>query len=265
MEYSTFENAVPRIGYFIYRNSTPNWKIEPSQTDFIDFTYVVGGTAVYIINGKEFTAREGDLLCIPRHSSRSAISHAAGNFECYAVNFHMYSFDNNLEGNEVVVPLPLHTSVGIHEGVISLYKRLNETWLRRRPGYIMQGSALFMLILQRFIEMLLYEVDTHQFDPRVKAAIRFITDNYSEAISISDAARKVHLTPNYLGIVFKQETGITFRDYLNTIRLNQAEDLLRAGEGSITEIAHKCGFKDVFYFSRLFKKTKGTTPSSIQS
>jgi len=272
MGYNNFDNAVPRIDYFIYRNNTPSWKIEHAQTDFIDITYVVGGTAVYVINGTEYTIKEGDLLCIPKDSERSAISHMANNFECYAVNFRLFSFEDaeaSAEiitlGQEVDIPLPLISPVGIHEGIVSLYKRLNENWLRRRPGYIMRGCALFMLILQRFVEMLLYEVDTHQFDSRVKAAIRFITDNYAESISITDAAKEVHLTPNYLGILFKQETGVTFRDYLNTIRLNQAEDMLRAGEGSITEIAHKCGFKDVFYFSRLFKKFKGATPSSVQS
>ena len=261
MDYSEFDNAVPRIDYFIYRNNTPSWKIEPAQTDFVDMTYVIGGSAVYVINGVAITVKEGDLLCIPRHSRRAATSPSAGTFEIFAVNFRMY----NAEMEEIEVPLPLLSAVGIHEGIISMFKSLNENWLRRRPGYVMRARALFMLILQRFIEMLLYEVDTHQFDPRVKGAIRFITDNYAEPISISDAARTVHLTPNYLGILFKQETGITFRDYLNTIRLNQAEDMLRAGEGSITEIALKCGFKDVFYFSRMFKKFKGTTPSSVQS
>jgi len=260
MDYSDFDNAVPRIDYLIYRNNTPNWSIEPSLIDFVDLTYIVGGSATYVVNGKEIAVSEGDLLCIPNASNRAAISSTAGTFECFAVNFHMCN-ENNLE---VDVPLPLHASVGIHEGLISMFRRLNENWLRRRPGYIMRGRALFMLILQRFVEMLLYEVDTHQFDTRVKGAIRFITDNYAEPISITDAAKVVHLTPNYLGILFKQETGVTFRDYLNTIRLNQAEDMLRAREGSITDIAHKCGFKDVFYFSRLFKKFKGTTPSSVQ-
>jgi len=260
MDYSNFDNAVPRIDYFIYRNNTPNWKIEPSQTDFVDLTYVIGGSAVYVINGKEYAVKEGDLLCIPSQSRRSAISHKAGTYECFAVNFNMYNFSNE----EVDLPLPLISSVGVHEGIVSMFKRLNENWLRRRPGYVMRGCALFMLILQRFVEMLLYEVDTHQFDSRVKTAIRFITDNYAEPISITEAAKKVHLTPNYLGILFKQETNVTFRDYLNNIRLNQAEDMLRAGEGSITEIALKCGFKDVFYFSRLFKKFKGATPSSVQ-
>jgi len=261
MDCSDFDNAIPRIDYFSYRKNTLNWRIEPAITDFVDMTYVIGGDAVYIINGKTITVSAGDLLCIPRESSRSAISHSAETLECFAVNFHMCGLDNN----DVDIPLPLISSIGIHEGIISLFKRLNENWLRRGPGYTMRVRAYFMLILQRFFEMLLYEVDTSQFDARIKTTIRFIVNNFAEPISIADAAKEVHLTPNYLGILFKQEAGVTFRDYLNTIRLNQAEDMLRAGDGSITEIALKCGFKDVFYFSRLFKKYKGATPSSVQS
>jgi len=261
MDNYDFDNAVPYIGYFSYRKNTLNWRIEPSITDFADMTYVIGGDAVYIVNGKKIAVSAGDLLCIPEQSSRSAISYSAGTFECFAVNFRMIGID----GEVVSIPLPLLASVGIHEGIISLFKRLNENWLGRSPGYTMCVKAYFMLILQRFFEMLLYEVNTSQFDTRVKTTIRYITNNFAEPIGIADAAKEVHLTPNYLGILFKQEVGVTFRDYLNTIRLNQAEDMLRAGDGSITEIALKCGFKDVFYFSRLFKKYKGATPSSVQS
>jgi len=262
MDNLDFDNAIPCIDYFSYRNNTHNWRIEPSITDFVDMTYIIGGDAVYIINGKKITVSAGDLLCIPRQSSRSASSSSSEVFDCFAVNFNMLSLNNN---KDVDVPLPLVSSIGIHEGIISLFKRLNENWLMRGPGYTMRVRAYFMLVLQRFFEMLLYEVDTSRFDTRVKATIRYITNNFAEPIGIADAAKEVHLTPNYLGIVFKQEVGVTFRDYLNTIRLNQAEDMLRAGDGSITEIALKCGFKDVFYFSRLFKKYKGATPSSVQS
>jgi len=261
MDSSSFDNAIPYIDYFSYRNNTHNWKIEHSITDFIDMTYVTGGEAVYVVNGKRISVSAGDLLCIPTQSSRVASSSSSEAFECFAVNFKMLD-SNNMD---VDIPLPLVSSVGIHVGIISMLKSLNENWLRRGPGYTMRVRAYFMLILQRFFEMLVYEVDTSRFDSRVKGTIRYITNNFAEPIGISDAAKEVHLTPNYLGILFKQEVGVTFRDYLNTIRLNQAEDMLRAGEGSITDIALKCGFRDVFYFSRLFKKYKGTTPSSVLS
>jgi len=261
MSSSDFDNSIPNIEYFIYRNNTPEWRIEESETDFVDITYVIGGNANYIIDSQEITVSAGDLLCIPKKSYRSASSTTASRFECFAANLRIH----DLDGGELPIPLPLLSSVGIHTDIIAQYKRLNENWLKRGPGYKMRVRAHFMLILQRFLEMLLYEVDTYQFDSRVKSAIRYMTDNYAESVNINHVAEILQLTPNYLGVLFKKETKITFRDYLNMIRLNQAEDMLRAGKGNITEVAQKCGFKDVFYFSRLFKKHKGATPSSVKA
>lgn len=259
MLYDDFNNAVPSMTYFNYRYNTPEWLIEPAQTDFIDVSYIIDGRAEYTVNGSIYTVSAGDLLCLPAGSIRSAVSADPVRFTSFAANFFMQTTD----GADVVVPLPLISPIGIHEDIISLYKKLNEEWLRRSPGYTMRVRAFFMTILQRYMAMLVYEVDTYRFDPRVKTAIRYITDHYAEPIHITAVADIVSLNPVYFGALFKKETQIAFRDYLNMIRLNQAEDMLRTGEWNVTEVALRCGFGDVFYFSRLYKKHKGVPPSSV--
>ncbi|MCL2016045.1 MAG: helix-turn-helix domain-containing protein [Defluviitaleaceae bacterium] len=258
-----FNNGVPNIEYFFYRNNTPDWKIEPSTTNFIDITYILGGSADYIINGKKVSVTKGNLLCIPENSAREATSHSAGLFECFAINFRMDN-DNTENAEKVRLGLPLISNIGIQSDIISHYKRLNEDWLRRPPGYIMKTKAHFMLILQRFLEMLIYEVDSFNFDHRIKTAIRHITENYSEDVTIQQVAEMVQLNPTYFGALFKKETRMTFKNYLNMIRLNQAEDMLRMGKSNVSEVAIKCGFKDMFYFSRLYKQHKGIPPSAIK-
>jgi len=245
--------------YFNFRNNTPAWRIEPAKTDFVDLTYIINGRAEYIIDGQAYNVTAGDLLCIPPGSSRVAGSVEPALFSGFAANFFMRAAD----GTDVDVPLPLHTNIGIHNDIISLYKKINEEWPRRSPGYVMRVRALFMAILQRLMAMLVYEVDTYRFDPRVKAAIRHISDHYAEPMQITDVANVVSLNPVYFGALFKKETQMAFRDYLNMIRLNQAEDMLRTGEFNVTEVALRCGFSDVFYFSRLYKKQKGVPPSKL--
>lgn len=261
MDLDIFNNSIPTIDYFKHRISTPDWLIEYKRTNYIDLTYITGGKAVYTINRQKIFAEEGDLLCIPKGSERSAVSTDPTKFECFAVNFSLAT----LAGEDVVLPLPLHSHVGIHNDLIAHYRKLNEDFLARVSGYVMRVRARLMLILQRFMEMLVYEVDTHQFDPRVKQVIRFITENYAENLTISAVAAAVSLNPVYFGTIFKRETRVTFRDYLNTIRINQAEDMLRIGKWNVTEVASHCGFADVFYFSRLFKKHKGIPPSAVKS
>jgi len=258
--YDDFNNAIPTLDYFRYRTATPDWRIDPSITDFVDLTYVVGGSANYTINGQYLHVAAGDLLCIPRGTHRTATSNDPLQLTLFAANFHMQTLD----GQHTAVPLPLHSHIGVNDDLISWYKRLNETWLRRSPGYVMRVRANLMFIMQRIMAMLVYEVDTFRFDPRIKTAIRYITDHYAEPLHISEVAKAVSLNPVYFGALFKKETQVTFRDYLNMIRLNQAEDMLRTGEWNVTEVALRCGFVDVFYFSRLFKKNKGIPPSSVQ-
>jgi len=262
MQLEDFSNAIPTLGYFNNRTSTSTWVIEPSKIDFIDLTYVTKGEATYTINNEKITVKTGDLLCIPKGSERYAISDTPAEFECLAANFTIHDLTS---GKDIDVPLPLVSAAGVHGDIISYYRRLNEIWLSRPSGYIMCVRAYLMLILQRFLTILMYEINTHQFDPRVKKAIRFITDNYADSLNISTVAEAVSLNPVYFGALFKKETQVTFRDYLNTIRLNQAEDMLRSGKWNVSEVAQYCGFTDVFYFSRLFKKYKGVPPSTVSS
>ena len=261
MKLDEFDNTIPTLEYFINRTGTPTWSIDSSQIDFIDMTYITKGGATYIVDGQKVLAEEGDLICIPKHALRVATSDDPASLECFAANFNLH----NLQGEEAILPLPLVSNVGIHGEIISYYRRINEIWLSRQPGYVMQVRAYLMLVLQRFLAMLVYDVDTYQFDPRIKKAIRFITDNYADSLTIGMVAEAVSLNSVYFGSLFKKETHVTFRDYLNTIRLNQAEDMLRTGKWNVTEVAQNCGFTDVFYFSRLFKKHKGMPPSAVRS
>ena len=261
MHLDKFDEAIPTLGYFNDRNGTPNWQIAATRIDFIDMTYVTKGQATYIINGEKIIVADGDLICVPKGSTRSARSAESSRFECFAANFQLHT----MNGEEIDMPLPLVSKVGIYGDIISDYRRLNEHWLSRTNGYVMRARAQFMLVLQKFMAILVYDVDTYKFDSRVKKAIRYITDNYAEPLTIATVSEFVSLNPVYFGMLFKRETRVTFRDYLNTIRLNQAEDMLRARKLNVTEVAQSCGFSDVFYFSRLFKKYKGVPPSTIQA
>jgi AraC-like DNA-binding protein len=179
--------------------------------------------------------------------------------ECFSTNFKLYL----LNGGETALPLPLITNIGYRADIVARYMELNNAWLRRERGYVMYARARFMLILHQYMETIIYNADHPTYDERVKKAIRFITDHYAEPLSIHMVASEVSLNPVYFGALFKQSTGVTFRQYLLSIRLNQAEDMLRNGSFNVNETSRNCGFADIFYFSRIFKKIKGVPPSQI--
>lgn len=259
MDYSDYENLIPDMNYFIHRKPTPDWKIDRDIIGFIDITYVVNGSAQYQIEQKKYNVSAGDLICIPKGTLRSAVSSPDNLMECYAANFQLRS----LFGEEVEPPFPILCKIGHHPDIVSLYNELNYEWLRRELGHLMKTRAIFMLILQRFMELIVYQNDSGTMDKRIKKAIRYITQHFNEPLTIQSVAELSGLNHVYFGALFKQSTGMTFRQYLTSIRLNQAENMLKSGEYNVNEAAQHCGFSDIFYFSKVFKSTKGQCPSKV--
>ena len=118
-----------------------------------------------------------------------------------------------------------------------------------------------MLIILRLYELVLFKEHPIVIDARINKAVRYITDNYYDDLTIEKVSKVTGLHPNYFGVLFKDSTGLSFRQFLTAIRINYAENLLQGGLHNITEVATRCGFTDVCYFSRVYKKTRGIPPS----
>jgi len=92
----------------------------------------------------------------------------------------------------------------------------------------------------------------------------YIVNNYMKEISLETAARQVQLSPPYLSRLFKEETGQTFSDFLLEQRLQNAKVLLIKTNYKINEISSAVGYYDQRYFSRLFTRHIGLTPSMFR-
>ncbi len=92
----------------------------------------------------------------------------------------------------------------------------------------------------------------------------YIEENYASHLSKADFAAQVFLNPDYLAKLFKKETGIALTDYLTQVRIEKAKLLLRDENVSLTDVAAKTGFDYYSYFSTLFKKAMGMSPSDYR-
>ncbi|WP_215176560.1 response regulator transcription factor [Paenibacillus albidus] len=100
---------------------------------------------------------------------------------------------------------------------------------------------------------------------RTLMAIRsYIDEHYREELTIPLLANMFSVNGNYVSQLFKKETGRTFTEYLTTLRIEYACELLMNSDLTISEIAEKSGYSDYFYFSRLFKRSKGMSPSAYR-
>jgi len=92
----------------------------------------------------------------------------------------------------------------------------------------------------------------------------YIAENYQDGITLSELARKFNLSAGHLSNLFHEESGESFSDYLNMIRLNKAKELLKTTDDKIYQIADQLGFNDAYYFSSWFKKMVGASPTTYR-
>ena len=99
----------------------------------------------------------------------------------------------------------------------------------------------------------------------LKTAVDFINQHYMEEdMSLNKAANAANVSANHFSALFSQNMGQTFIEYLTSLRMDKAKEYLRCTGMRSSEIAGEVGYKDAHYFSYLFKKTQGMTPSDYR-
>jgi YesN/AraC family two-component response regulator len=98
----------------------------------------------------------------------------------------------------------------------------------------------------------------------IKKAIRYISKNYANSLTLELVANQVHLNPTYFSTLFKQSTGSSFKEYLNMVRVEESKRLLSNTDYSLIDIAIATGFEDQSYFTKVFKRYTGLTPKQFR-
>ncbi len=104
--------------------------------------------------------------------------------------------------------------------------------------------------------------DDESSERLVGIMIKYIDAHYSNPdISLSTLSKNLSYSEKYLSNVFVKNTGESFRSYVTRLRIGLSVELMKDGKDSVSEIAEKCGFNDAYYFSKVFKKVMGVSPS----
>lgn len=144
-------------------------------------------------------------------------------------------------------------------------------YFAKEAGYELAVKAsiyqLIVLLLRGYVDKILTR---NAFEEKARALKRFdtvlhvIEKNYAEKICVEELAGTVNLSVCHFCRIFKQITGKTTTDYVNGVRLEKAASYLRQSDLNITEIAIRCGFNSVNYFSRLFRNSYRVSPTKFR-
>lgn len=143
--------------------------------------------------------------------------------------------------------------------------RLNyQTYLTEMLGFD-EMHAFHDWYMQRFLLLAarIREVRSGKTSRIIEMAKRILENEFTTEISLEAISGRVNISPRYFSKLFKDETGTNFIDFLTTLRINRAKELMLKTEKSIKEICYEVGYGDPNYFSRLFKKQTGYSPTEF--
>ena len=236
-----------------------------SETELL---YIRKGSFKLSLNGKEVLLREGELCYIPGGALHGGEPQNC-TYECIDFNISALlhqtpiarKYLNILENEDSQIQ---NVFTKEQPGILKCASRLFAAARHRKQGwellvlsglYDFYGTALQMEYIQSAGKK-----ESPTRISQIKSAIEYISSNYQEQILLDDLARISGFSAKYFCKYFRVVTGKTPIDYVNFYRIDVACYLLERKTFSITEVANQCGFNDISYFIRCFRKYKNCTP-----
>ncbi|KXG74708.1 response regulator transcription factor [Thermotalea metallivorans] len=99
----------------------------------------------------------------------------------------------------------------------------------------------------------------------ISKSLKYIHENYDQDISLDDVAKEMNMSYHYFCKFFKDAVGKNFVDYLTELRIEKSKELLKDAAVSVKEVCYKIGYSDPNYFSKIFKKVTGITPTEYRA
>lgn len=264
MECVIMANNIINNNENFYYHRTENKICSNSTLHFhsgFELYYMKEGKCHYVINDNSFDIVSGDIILIP-----SGTVHGTnyGSKPCTRL---LINFPESFICPDILAAIK---SMGYLYRNAETIPAINELFYLIEQEYI-KNDILSSSALRAYTEGILMIMirKSRKVDDRrnsiVDAAVRYIQENYTSTIRLSDVAKMLSVSEEHLSRLFKKEITFGFSEYITLIRLQKAEHMLKNEPSrAVTEVAYACGFNDSNYFSYKFKKAYGLTPSEVR-
>ena len=230
------------------------------------FVYCLENSALYDFGKEKIRVSAGDLIFLSAQSSYSIYTEGDAPCSHITANFSLSYMECAEKGiaDEVLSGERIHVfrradSYGVRERM----ERLANVWRSKQCGYRLLARALLYELLCAYLNDACSECGEGEDYRRILPAKQYIEAHYKEEIAVSDLAAICDLSETHLRRLFLRVLSCSPTEYRLNLRMQEAKDLLMSGSCGIAETAEAVGFEDANYFSRVFKKHTGQSPSAF--
>lgn len=259
-----------------YQHCAPLHQWGPGVRDHYLIHYIVSGYGTYTVGGTVYRLGPGDAFLIWPDTGITYCADADDPWEYYWVGFSGSDAPAMLAATAFTKECPLihgseapdssrATAQGAKDpGLSSLQKHIRRIYDARGNTYeaaVRMAGELYLTLAG-----LIHSADKAEARQPgdfvyVQKAIDYIATNYSYPLTVDSVAAYVGISRSQLFREFKKYTGISPKEYLTDIRIKKACTLLKGTSLSVTEVAYSVGYDDPLYFSKVFSKAKGLSPT----
>lgn len=254
--------------------------------DFIEIVYVISGSARHCIGDTIYEVHRGDLVIVNYGVEHTFIPIAddAESFSTYDLLFTTELFDltgvskydfSSLASSYLFYSVfPDNITDNSLNLIRSRSKEFNDIFSKIYAEYTSRESGFMSMIRAHLIELITLifrEIDkktmsdiTGEQRMTVSKAIDYMKHNFNAKINLDDIVADMFLSKDYFRQLFKRTTGTSITDFVQKTRIDEAKRLLTNTKRTVYDIAGDCGFTDMKFFYKTFKKITGMTPSEFK-
>lgn len=149
--------------------------------------------------------------------------------------------------------------------VEDIFGKMIQSWNTKLPGYEFVTKTLLQQLIIAIAQNTQKQSRNYATSLKVEKIINYMHQKINEKVNLSELSDLVQLSPAYLSRAFKEITGYSIIEFFNKMKIDKAKELILEGNIKIKAVAQTLGFTDEFYFSRIFKRMTGISPSEFQS
>lgn len=218
------------------------------------FVLVTNGKGVFENAELKIPLQKNSLLILNK-GEQYRISALDNNFEYITTAFNTVPI-KSLD----LIGLPTFMELNQYPYLIYKFEQLLKTWEERSPLYISKTKILLEQILIDLFDINSKTIEYATDENRLLPAIDYINRFYDKEISAEQLATLCKLSVSHFRRIFKEKYGISPLKYREQVRIHWAKQLLKSDFFTISEIAEKLGYYDIYHFSKDFKKYTGISP-----
>lgn len=242
---------------------------------YSEVNYIISGSGTYMLGENTYHVQAGDFTIVNAHQLHYCLSIDPGE------PIVLFSVTLSAETLPFTNTPVQHTSSRIRPHLLELVETMRLEWKEKAPYYKLKVLSCFTEFLVTILrdsnisnDILHMENEisnispslTHKEQRLLTNALRFISQHYTEDLSVGLIAQNIPVSPTYLNRLFQKAMNNSPMQYVIWLRLKKAVSIFNQTPSiSIKEVAQSCGYSDPYHFSKLFKKHVGVTPTEYKA